>query len=864
MAKVDLSTSRALAAFRRQSQLKGFGWQVGHWLAILLSGLGGLILLFWVMQIMAFANVLIGSAFGIFGVSLLGLIVDIYRRHQWSALPELPPLAGVILGEGNLADYLSFDAINVVREIQRLQIAKSLSTSPYPVIFLALVGGPTRGMLARANLYVPDEQIQELLGQLGAEAPLSNEADPFELVVRRAAERAVADGRSRIDDGDLVCALFELDPASQALLAAAQIELADLADVASWFRRLRRQTVQLEPLYDRPIGASLAQDWTAGYTPFLSRFAFDLTDTGKALTDRLHFYGKDEELAQLEQFLGKASGHNILLVGQPGIGKKTLILALANKLVLGKTTTNLSYLHILALDLPAVLAGLSDRGELEARLLRIFHEAARAGNTILFIEDIHLLIGGGDRVGGIDASELLVNVLRSSSLRVIATTTPTEYQSRIGSNPAMPGLFERLDMAEPLPAETLEILLEAVLQVESVTGTFFTIQSLKKIVTIADQYLHDQPEPAKALNLLQDVGAAAQTTNEVWITPEIVQKVLSDKLALPLQAASNDERDQLLHLEDQLHATVVGQEEAITAIATALRRARAGLASSQRPIASFLFLGPTGVGKTESAKALARVYFGASDASVGTGEERMIRLDMSEYQQTDALVRLIGALGPQPGTKIGGDFADRVHDQPFSLILLDELEKAHPQVLNVFLQVLDDGRLTDGTGRLIDFTNTIIIATSNAGAELIRQSVATGEDQETRRTNLLNYLQTQGIYRPEFLNRFDGIVAFRPLTPEQVRIIVGLMLKTVTDRLVAEQNITVTFDPDVIEQLAARGFDPQFGARPIRRLIQDTVEQTLAKQILEGSLTANTAIQLTAAAVGLNTPPTPDIVQATQ
>jgi len=277
-------------------------------------------------------------------------------------------------------------------------------------------------------------------------------------------------------------------------------------------------------------------------------------------------------------------------------------------------------------------------------------------------------------------------------------------------------------------------------------------------------------------------------------------------------------------------------------LAGALRRARSGLSSGKRPIASLLFLGPTGVGKTETAKALARVYFG--------GEDRMTRFDMSEYSQSDSLVRLIGAPGAN-GVKVGGLLADAVHDRPFSLVLLDEFEKAHPQILNLFLQILDDGRLTDGTGRVVDFTNTIVIATSNAGAELIRQSIAAGEDQETRRKKLLDSLQAQGIYKPELLNRFDGVVAFQPLAQEHVKAIVEMMLGQLAAKLQAEQQMTISFAPDLIEGLATAGFDPQFGARPIRRLIQDKVETYLANAILRGTIQKGSNLTITRANIGM-------------
>jgi ATP-dependent Clp protease ATP-binding subunit ClpC len=722
-------------------------------------------------------------------------------------------------------------------------------------VFVAALEEPVgQSVLARAGLIIPREAMVQI--QASPAAASEKQLEVRELL-ELAAEYVIEGKRQRIDEGDLLLTLLAQDPLVQKLAFAAQLEEDELLAAIVWQRRWRDLHTEV-PAYERPVGAGIAQDWTAGYTPFLSRFATNLTgQIRRSGFSGILIHGRDIEIQTLERWLGKQRGHNVLLIGEQGIGKQSIVRGLAVRIASGTDQSTLRYQQILALDLPALLAGSSDRGEIEERLLHVFSDAARAGNIILYIDDIHLLIGGGDRVGGVDATEILLNTLRSSNLYVVATTTPQEFASRISSNTAVANLFERLDVSEVSQETTLEILEDTVPMVESESGSFITVQALQEIVRLADRYLHDQPFPHKALNLLTEIGAYAHDAGTRLVGPELVQKMLSEKLKVPLQNANEGERDKLLRLEEELHKTVIAQDEAITAIAGALRRARAGLASGKRPIASLLFLGPTGVGKTESAKALARVYFGDPTSPAmagfgGAGEDHMIRLDMSEYQQSDGLVRLLGAPATAAGVKTGGHFVDSVHDQPFSLILLDELEKAHPQILNLFLQVLDDGRLTDGTGRVIDFTNTIIIATSNAGAELIRTSIGAGEDQETRRTKLLNQLQEQGIYRPEFLNRFDGIIAFHPLSIDQVSQIASLMLSSLARKLSSEQQITVTFADDLVRALAQHGFDPQFGARPLRRLIQDSVEHYLAQRILEGKLARGQSLALTAADIGLS------------
>lgn len=842
MAVVDFSHSQALQTRQRQRLVSHPLWFLGRWFLRLLVLIGLMLGLVDLAMPKQLATGLVALSYLVIGLAIFPLLLDLFARYRWSVLAELPPLAAALTHQRpvNLADYLTLEAAGVIERVLRTTHSSAEQLIAGSQILACAFAEPAvRRILERCGLILPPEAVTQL-AQVEADQKTGLDLGHF---LEVAAEQAVQDDRPQIDEGDLILALFQLDSVSQKIAFTAQVKEDDLRAAIAWQRRWRALSVQ-PPSYERPVGAGIAQDWTSGYTPFLSRFATNLTkqvrDSG--FTGVL-IRGREQEIQNLERWLSKQRGHNVLLVGEQGIGKQSIIRGLAVRLVAGTNQPSLRYQQILALDVPALLAGSTNRGEIEEKMLRVFADAARAGNVILYIDDIHLLIGGGDRVGGVDATEILLNALRSPNLYVVATTTPAEYASRIGSNSAVANLFERLDVAELDAATTLEILEDSVTMVEREGNSFFTIQALQEIIRLADRYLHDQRFPQKALNLLTELGALAREGDERMIRPETVQKMVSERLKVPLQAADENERDKLLKLEEELHKTVIAQDEALGAIAAALRRARAGLASGKRPIASLLFLGPTGVGKTESAKALARVYFG--------DEGRMIRLDMSEYQQSDGLVRLLGAPATAAGVKTGGHFVDQVHDQPFSLILLDELEKAHPQILNLFLQVLDDGRLTDGTGRVIDFTNTIIIATSNAGAELIRTSIAAGEDQETRRSKLLNHLQEVGIYRPEFLNRFDGLIAFHPLTIEQVGQIVRLMLATLAKKLGTEQQITVTFADDLIAAVAQHGFDPQFGARPVRRLIQDTVEHYLAQRILEGKLARGQSLELTAAELGL-------------
>lgn len=832
--RVQINSSRAIRAAHRRARVTNMSWSVGRWFVRGMTAILFVSSLTSLLGIVGISPVVTGLLLIGAGGGLLALVVDFYLVHNWSVPPILPPLTNATQQQ-NLSDYLTTEATQLVMATD-VSLQSEGAVWSIAQVLMATQGTPSAWFVQRLGLLLAVEDLQELRTQEGqtGEPTLGT-------LIEHAAEQVILDQRSMIDDLDIVLASLRVDQHAGTLLSSLGLSLSDAVATAAWLRDLRARLIE-KPFWQEPAGSGIAQDWTSGYTPFLRNFTQDLTKLAETAGDRLFIQGRRSELTQFEQTISKNRGHNMLLVGRPGVGKQTLVLALAKRVAMGETVEGLRYQHLLQLDLNSVLSGVSDRGEIESRLLRVFSEAARAGNTILVIPDIHLLVGGGDRVAGVDATELLIQLFQSSAIRVIATTTPEELQGRIATQPSLIGLIERFDVPELESPDVIAILENSVFGHEKETGAFFTYPALKTVSEVAERYVKDQPMPESALNLLADVASFARTAEKKVVTPEIVRQVLSEKLQIPLDIAATGERDKLINLEEELHKTVVGQDEAIGILSTALRRARSGLTSGKRPIASLLFLGPTGVGKTETAKALARVYFG--------GEDRMVRFDMSEYSQPDSLVRLVGTPAAN-GTKVGGLLADAVHDRPFSLVLLDEFEKAHPQILNLFLQIFDDGRLTDGTGRLVDFTNTIMIATSNAGAEFIRQSIVANEDQATRQKNLLDHLQSQGIYKPELLNRFDGVVAFHPLAPDHVRSIVELMLHSLAAKLQTEQQITLTFAPDLVDALATAGFDPLFGARPIRRVIQDKVESALANMILAGQVQKGGSLVLSREQVGL-------------
>jgi ATP-dependent Clp protease ATP-binding subunit ClpC len=452
------------------------------------------------------------------------------------------------------------------------------------------------------------------------------------------------------------------------------------------------------------------------------------------------------------------------------------------------------------------------------------HEIARAGNIVLVIVNIHELIGvsaGGKE--SLDVSDTLAEYLSKQSFLTIATTTPDAY-ARVIARSGVSSVFTPVEIQEVDENQAIQIVESKVGYLEYKQQIFFSYSAVAKTVELAKRFFHEAPLPGSAIEILSEAAIFTRNKKGVHtlVTQEEVGAVVAEKTHIPVTTISSDESTKLLRLEQILHERVIGQDEAVSLVANALRRARAEIRSSNRPIANFLFLGPTGVGKTELAKTIAEVYFG--------GENRMIRLDMSEYQDKTGIYRLIGAPGEQ-GT---GILTEAVRRNPFSLVLLDELEKADKDILNLFLQVMDDGRLTDSTGRVVDFTNVILIATSNAGTSYVAEQLRAGLSSDVIKDRLLHGELNQ-YFRPEFLNRFDGIVLFKPLAQADIKRIAALMLVSVAKDLEAK-GVELRVEDTALEYFSQIGFDPEFGARPLRRVIQEHVENKLAELVLSNQL----------------------------
>jgi ATP-dependent Clp protease ATP-binding subunit ClpC len=616
-------------------------------------------------------------------------------------------------------------------------------------------------------------------------------------------------------------------------------------------------------------------------TPALDQFGRDLTE--QAREGKLDpVIGRADEIEQTIEILSRRTKNNPALIGDPGVGKTAIVEGIAQRIVNDEVPETLAERRVVQLDLAGMVAGSKYRGEFEERLKKVIDEITEnEGNIILFVDELHTLVGAGAAEGAMDAGNMLKPALARGELHVVGATTLDEYRKDVEGDPALERRFQPVLVREPTVDETIEILHGLRDRYEAFHRVRISEEAIVAAAELSDRYIRDRFLPDKAIDLIDQAGARVRlrtktkdddtrsleedlrrlarerdqaTTAEDYdragslrdemddrqgeleekrkgrqrapeVTAEDIAEIVSRATGIPITQLTAEERERLLRLEQQLHERIVGQDEAVEAVAEAIRRSRAGLGDPNRPVGSFLFLGPTGVGKTELARALAEVLFG--------DESLMLRFDMSEFQERHTVSRLVGAPPGYVGYEEAGQLTERVRRRPYSVLLFDEIEKAHPDVFNILLQILDDGRLTDAQGRTVDFKHTVVVMTSNLGADRIQQFARQGGDFEGLKDELMQVLRQN--FRPEFINRIDEIIVFRALDNRQLAQITRLLLDKLARRLHA-QRIEVEFTEAAIELLAREGFDPEFGARPLRRTIQRLVENELSRMVLSGAV----------------------------
>ena len=637
-------------------------------------------------------------------------------------------------------------------------------------------------------------------------------------------------------------------------------------------------------------------------TPVLDQYSRDLTRYAReGKLDPV--IGRDKEIRRLVEILSRRTKNNPCLVGEPGVGKTAVVEGLAEKIVAGDIPDNIQDKRVLTLDLSGMVAGSKYRGEFEERIKRALREVTQSGNILLFIDEIHTIIGAGGAEGAIDAANILKPSLARGEIQLIGATTREEYRKYIEKDAALERRFQPVEVSEPDTEETLAILKGLKERYESHHHVTITEAALVSAVKLSERYVNDRFLPDKAIDVIDEAAARAglkrfistpelreleenlivwekdkeeairtenytlageikrkqeetseriktlrkqmesrRNENDIVVTDNDVAAVIADWTKIPVQKLQEEETERLKKLEEVLHKRVIGQNEAVEAVSKAVRRGRVGLKDPNRPIGSFLFLGPTGVGKTELSKALAEAVFGK--------ENEIIRVDMSEYMEKHSVSKMIGSPPGYVGYEDGGQLSEKVRRRPYSVILFDEIEKAHPDVFNILLQILEDGHVTDAQGRKVSFKNTIIIMTSNAGAQRIVSPKHLGfgndgsEEADYKKMKESVMEEVKRIFKPEFINRIDEVLVFHMLTEENIREIVKIMLNSLNKRTKAQMNIELDVTDDAVAYLARNGFDKNYGARPIRRAIQTKIEDELADKVLDGTIAAGDTVHI--------------------
>lgn len=751
---------------------------------------------------------------------LLSLFVFDRALHAGRAMKPLSELSP--RGRANVAEFLTPGAFIVLERAETNSDSQKTSFT-MEVLRELLKSGIVREIFLRLDVSIPEfeKKIEELRVSGGGTDAFSK----TEGLARGAIIQALRSGSEDVGILDILSALSESnDPEFTKLLALFSLKPQDFANGAAMGAALKKfpfwrsvpgtlSSLALNPRRVRHRVVNRA--WTSRPTPNLDRFGVDLTDLARAGQGGF-MVGHEAEYRRLTETIARQVNPNALLVGVAGSGRETILAHLAYNLVKDQVPAPIFDKRLVSLDIGLLVASAAPE-ELQARLQRVVQEIEMAGNIILFIPNIHNLTKTSG-TAYVSAADALLPILTNNAFPVIGTTFPQEMKQMIETRSDFAALFETIPVAEVSEEEAVTILIYEALILERILHIKISLGAVEKAVELAHKYFREKLLPSSAEELLKSAAARAKEKDGKWLRHEDVVQIAGEKTNVPLEAAGEEEVSELLHLEEKIHERLIDQEEAVKAVAEALREYRSGLTRKGGPIASFLFVGPTGVGKTELAKILSEAQFKSESAT--------LRFDMTEYQDKQSFFRLIGS----PDGSVSGALTDAVREKPFSLVLLDEFEKSYPDILNLFLQVLDDGRLTDNKGRLVDFQNTVIIVTTNARSEFIAESLRAGKSIPDISEEIKKELI--GPFKPELLNRFSRIIVFKSLAPDELVKIAELNLKTLGEQTKAD-GIGLSFSEEAVRKIAELGYDPVFGARPLRRVIEEKIKAPLSEAILK-------------------------------
>lgn len=737
------------------------------------------------------------------GIGIAGVMFALWAKWDLSVLDAVynPDSAEIALN-----DVVSADIVYLIDDKQS------------PKQILQSIAGNWQTQFILLRYQIPAEVLMSSLpADLESSAKLWNQA--FAMLAQLPLKELSA--------GVLIVAMIDGNPMLIDWLRKNSLDENDIDGGLMWLESLWRHMIR--PKEQHNYGG-IGRDWSSGYTPFLDHFG---TNISLGISENsLDFSGvsRGHVLEQIQTNLIKNDRNNIAMVGEVGVGKTALVYALAEKLIEGvDVPEQLGYRQVVQIDPARVSAAVSENLSLEQIFSEIITNAVRAGNIILYLDEASLFFGSGP--GKVNLASILLPALQSNGLIVIASFSLEEWQQLSVANPTLAALFNKVQVEPPDKAQTISILQDMAIQLEgrAKTSVIITYKAILTAYDLSDRYLRSKAMPAKAIDLLSD---SINYSSGGMVIPESVERATEIITNTKVAEASAAEKQQLLNLEELIHARMINQTRAVKVVSDALRRSRAGVRNTHRPVGSFLFLGPTGVGKTELTKSLAAVYFGSEDS--------MNRLDMSEYQNRSDIKRL---LQPATSESVGSTFLQKINQNPFSVVLLDEIEKAHPDILNLLLQMLDEGVITDSAGHKISFKESIIICTSNAGANEIREKITQGKKLEEFEAEFTDELISKNIFKPELLNRFDEIVLFRPLTKEELLQVARLIITQVNKEL-ADRKISIELTDPALVKLVDMGYDPRLGARPMRRVISKTVENLVAQKVLSGEIEPGAVVKL--------------------